>query len=286
MQSKCRCVPREGTAGCERCFRSHRECVPSDSPRRRAGERNASIARIIQLEQKLNTVVSSIADGNAPYAPPGSTYRQPQPQSAGEPEPGGGNRPPPAAPALLCDDAAASPSSASAAHAHSPQPSGYYETFCRRMLRYFPIVHVPPTPELLHQDRPFLLLCIKAVALAGTQAKLALGAHIKKTVAARLVMDEDTGYADMDLLQGLLTFITWGHDTLVRGSPGQNVSRLTDTALALMHELRLNKMDASPTANMLPVGDIPGKRRMPRRLRPHTMDERRTLAACFVLSSV
>lgn len=267
--TKCRCVPRQDHDGCERCYKYSKDCVPSDSPRRRAGERNASLARIVELEQRINGFVESLEKNHGRTNASGL----PAPETA-------------SAPLVVPDDDDVEEPQTAPSDDGDVASELCYSIFLQRMLKYFPVVNVPSSPEVLRHERPFLLLCIRAVTAQSTATKLRLGRQIKQAVANRLVMDENIVYEDLDLLQGLLTYIAWSHDHLLRGGSTPNVSRLTQLAVTLVYEMGLNKRDSASETNTLPVGHIPGKRVLPRRTWPHTMEEKRTLVGCFLLTSV
>ncbi|KAJ6788522.1 hypothetical protein PWT90_01636 [Aphanocladium album] len=266
--AKCKCVPREDQSGCERCSKYSKDCVPSDSPRRRAGERNASIARIAELEKRMHGFVETLS--NNPSFPPEISELVP-----GEADP----------PTTMAD--ATEATSSEDTLIDDEVSEFHYGIFFQRMTKYFPVVHIPTSPEALRRERPFLLLCIRVVTSPSIPTSLQLGRRIKQVIAQRIILDEATDFEDLDLLQGLLTYIAWSHDHLLRGGGGApNVSRHTQLALALVYELGLNKNFTPVDSNALPVGDVPGKRVLLRRSWPHTMEEKRTLVGCFLLSSV
>ncbi|CAM1508658.1 Fc.00g055060.m01.CDS01 [Cosmosporella sp. VM-42] len=117
----------------------------------------------------------------------------------------------------------------------------------------------------------------------STQTKIALGERVKQILAQRLVLDNDPGAIDIDLLLGLLTFLAWGHDNLLHGTP-LSLSRYTQMAMTIVFDLRLNK-PLIDDSNMLPIGSLPWNRpnaRIPAR----SLEERRGVLGCFVMSSI
>ena len=155
--------------------------------------------------------------------------------------------------------------------------------FRDNMLKYFAFLHIPGEAKVLRQERPFLFLCIMAARSQSTRTKVALGERIKQILAQRVILDNDPGAINLDLLLGLLTFLAWGHDNLLHGTPA-SLSRFTQLAMTLVFDLRLNKplVDES---NMLPVGTLPWNcptSRVPAR----SLEERRAVLGCFVMSSM
>ncbi|KAL9068817.1 MAG: hypothetical protein Q9161_005904 [Pseudevernia consocians] len=122
-----------------------------------------------------------------------------------------------------------------------------------------------------------------AVSSQSTQTKLALGERIKQTLAQRIILDNDPGALNIDLLLGLLTFLTWGHDHLLHNA-APSLSRFTQLAMTLVFDLRLNK-PLSDESNMLPVGSLAGGCAVPRGP-ARSMEERRAVLGCFVMSSI
>lgn len=80
--------------------------------------------------------------------------------------------------------------------------------FCTKHLKYFPYVHISAetTAERLHQERPFLWLCIMAICSKIVAQQEALSKRIQNIVAQRLLYESDYS---LDLLLGLLAFIGW-----------------------------------------------------------------------------
>ncbi|KAK3991501.1 hypothetical protein QBC44DRAFT_341065 [Cladorrhinum sp. PSN332] len=64
-KAKCRCIYRTVGAGCERCYRLKKECVPSVSVRKRNGKR-AHVSRAAQLEAKIEDLVTLLQRQAAP----------------------------------------------------------------------------------------------------------------------------------------------------------------------------------------------------------------------------
>lgn len=152
--------------------------------------------------------------------------------------------------------------------------------FRETMLKYFPCVHVPGDTNWLKSYRPFLLKCIMAVSSQNTEAKIALGEEIKDTVVRRMYFEKDASLVDLDLLLGLLTFIAWGHDNLLHKTAA-SVSRFTQLTTSMVFDLRLNR-PPTQESNTLPMGKFLFSAGSSER----TLEERRTVLGCWMLSSV
>jgi hypothetical protein len=267
-RSKCKCVTRPGVQGCERCHRLNKSCLPGNSTRALNAQRNNPIARIAQLEGKLDGLVSLLGAGrvlNAPHPHAGSL--SPPASNSSSPLSSGAT-------------AAIPASSLSTSPAFEPSPEECLTYFRNHMLKYFAFLYLPADAQWLRQERPFLFLCITAASSQSTQTKLALGERIKQTLTQRIFLDNDPGAVNIDLLLGLLTFLAWGHDHLLHGT-AVRLSRFTQLAMTLVFDLRLNK-PLPDDSNMLPVGGDCSTPRGPTR----SLEERRAVLGCFVMSSM
>jgi hypothetical protein len=153
------------------------------------------------------------------------------------------------------------------------------QTFSHHMLRYFPFLHPATDPAWMRRERPFLLLCICASSSKSTQTRSILGDRIKQTVADRLVLNSH-GVVNIDLLLGLLVFLAWGYDALLKGAPN-SASRFAQLAMLVVFELRLNRQPTDET-NMLSITPlaIRGSEHS------HALEERRAVLGCFYISAV
>ena len=185
---------------------------------------------------------------------------------------------------LVAGTAVPLPGSPQYAYEISPEDTKECLDYFRdHMLRYFAFLQLPEDTQHLREERPFLFLCVIAASSKATQKRLALGERIKQILAQRIILGNDNKAINIDLLLGLLTFLIWGHDQLLHGTP-TSLSRFMQLAMSLVFELRLNKPLPKET-NMLPIGtpepDCPLQRGPAR-----SLEERRAVLACFVMSSV
>ena len=247
-------------------MRLKKQCLPGKNIRGRNAERNNPISRISRGERKLDGLVSRLEQSHvlqpvtASLSPPPSNEESPF--SIGE---------------IPSSEPYITTSTDSSIELTLEE--ALFE-FRETMLKYFPFVHVPDDTSWLKSHRPFLLKCILAVSSQHTKAKITLGEEIKNTVVRRMYLEKDASLVNLDLLLGLLTFIAWGHDNLIHKTAA-SVSRFTQLTTSIAFELRLNR---SPTqeSNMLPMENLLPSLRNPER----TLEERRTVLGCWMLSSV
>lgn len=74
--------------------------------------------------------------------------------------------------------------------------------------RLGPIVYIPPTmtSEQLRQTRPLLWLGIMASTTRSTKEAHVIGDKIRQVISQKVLIDSERS---MDLLLGLLVFMTW-----------------------------------------------------------------------------
>ncbi|KIH87554.1 hypothetical protein SPBR_04655 [Sporothrix brasiliensis 5110] len=160
-------------------------------------------------------------------------------------------------------------------------------TFRTTMLPYFPFVHLSPdlTAAQLRRTRPVLWLAILSITCqrVPTHTQLGRSTHLRALFAHRIVFESDKS---LDLLQGLLAFMTWVHYTSKRDRP--TLSVMSQLAVSLVYDLGLHKQ-ASPCKSLiarlvrdhyqqsLAADDPPPV--------PPLLDERRAALSCYVLTS-
>ncbi|KAJ5947193.1 hypothetical protein N7466_000208 [Penicillium verhagenii] len=264
-KSKCKCVSSPGLSGCERCHRMKRQCIPGKAARSRKAENNNPIKRIAQLEDKIDSIVSHLENSrrvrhvsDSP-CPPSTCNGPPIPLTSAT-----GVQ----VPSVLTEPAI------------ERSPEECLVEFRERMLKYFPFMHLPHNARWMATHRPFLLTCIMAATSQSTKVKLELGETIKQTLIQRVYFDNNADAVNLDLLLGLLTFIAWGHDSLLHGTAAR-VSRFAHLAMTLTFSLRLNKPPPADS-NMLPMDKPRSIAENPQR----TPEERRAVLGCFYMSSI
>ncbi|KAK8115246.1 hypothetical protein PG999_007315 [Apiospora kogelbergensis] len=285
---KCKCVNRRDGKGCVRCHRLNKPCVPMDSARKAAAQSNINpVDRIAQLESKLDGLITALCTGSIP----------PSGASPGVGDMAGTNA---AVPANGQSQAFSQPSAGASTTATSMAVAGFTSTLPAQNT---PVntMHQAPATGLVASDlpldveeclqtfchsmlRPFLLLCICAASSKSTDARAVLGERIKQTVADRLVVNSH-GIVNIDLLLGLLVFIAWGYDALLKVAPN-SLSRFTHQAMLVVFELRLNRQPTDET-NMLSISSTHGEPSTIRvNERTHSLEERRAVLGCFYISAV
>lgn len=241
--------------------------MPGQSSRARQAQRNNPIARLDQLEGKLDNLVTILGSG----------------QGLSTPSPGINHLSPSISTASTSNSLGASTGSTSfpSTAALDPAAEQYLSYFRNHLLKYFPFLHLPPDADAnqLSRDRPFLWLCLVAAASQSTQTKLALGDRIKQEVVRRIFLDNEPTI-NIDLLLGLLIFLAWGHNQLLNSNPAQ-LARFTQLATTLVFDLRLNK-PPSEESNMLPISQCA----FTPKGQPRSLEEKRAVLGCFVLSSM
>lgn len=161
----------------------------------------------------------------------------------------------------------------------------HLNVFRSRMLPSFPFIALTDdvTPLSLQQDRPVLLQAIITVTTFSTRTKLPRIERLKSMLFTTALMETQSS---MDLLQGLLTYLTWSTDLFLGGA--DLVSRLMMLAVSLVYDLRLFKPTQFDVqlAMTLTQGEAydPVKDLGTETIQSYA-ERQRAVLACFVLSS-
>ncbi|KAI2464462.1 putative C6 transcription factor [Annulohypoxylon bovei var. microspora] len=311
FKSKCKCVSRPDSDGCERCHRLNKQCRPSDSLRRRNVQKNHnSTARIAQLEGRLEGLIS-LLQSVAKSPDSSDALRKVLDESlAGHSQPG--VEPQVTTPSLISNnvpefpstinadgDTASSPLATSLPSGTSNQSSAnslyglstdeadaYLTVFRSQMLKHLAFIHIPLdiTAKKLGETRPFLLRAIIAVVSPSTQQKMVRGKELKRILAQNALVENQSS---LDLLLGLLTYIAWGWDTFLNKSG--TLSRLIMLAISIVGNLRLNKplpKDVHMIGPLTPgFADGHQKCELEDPEQRH-LERQRAVLGCFLLSSI
>ncbi|KAL1881220.1 hypothetical protein Daus18300_001071 [Diaporthe australafricana] len=278
-----------------RCFRLQKQCLPSDSVRKRTehSSRNANV-RINQLEGKLDSIMTLLQTVTQPTVTSASSQQtchdEPALSASGQEQlrtPAVSSN----ADAELGDAVIDSPTdsvacSTTGSDEYFPQEADTcLATFRTSFLPHFPFLDLAPyeSAQQLHESRPFLLRAICAVTRTSTQEKLAEGRKLKQELSHTMIVENQSS---LDLLLGLMTFLAWGNDHFLNRSA--SLSRLMQQALSLVYDLRLNK-PLPREAHMLPMmgshscrsSQVPAES-----IQQDRLEEQRALLGCFWLSSV
>jgi hypothetical protein len=157
--------------------------------------------------------------------------------------------------------------------------------FRSRMLPFFPFIDLPPnmTTWYLRQNRPFLLQAIHTVTTFSTQERLPQVEELKRVLFTSALLEVQS---NMDLLLGLLTYLTWSTDAFL--GRADLLSRLMMLAISLVYDLRLFKPSSKDVEVMMMItqGQADDSRQRPADQTPYELLERqRAVLACFILSS-
>ena len=184
------------------------------------------VSRTAQLEEKFDNLLSLLkagaqSDAIAHLSSTGPDDKtSPNSQSEGRSVPsvldGSLSESPVLVPRMTDSESTLSNSPGSVLH-DSVEPSSieaeqYLTIFRAHKAKYFPFVYVPPTTtaKQLRQTRPFLWLCIMAIASKSTSQQQVLGSEIRRLLAQEMLLKSGQ---TIDLLLGLLAYIGWYGDS-------------------------------------------------------------------------
>ena len=282
-----------------RCYRLNKQCQPSESVRRRNGQKNQDSGvktnvKMRQLETKLDTVVS-ILNTVADSAESSAGLRKLLDQQ------GIANKkrlPLPGAIVTPCSLSSPSPLTSSSCstplvhgtstctHPYEPladETERYLASFRLHMLPHLPFIHLAPnlaTDEFC-QEWPFLFRAIVAVSPTSIQHKIERGREFKNILSQESLVENKSS---LDLLLGLLTYVAWGAEQFLTKS--ETLSRLMMMAMSMVYDLGLDK-PLAPDEHM--IGPFVPDFLCPVRVTSQETGERllerqRAALACFLLS--
>ena len=251
FKAKCKCVARTDGDGCQRCHRLNKQCFPSESLRRRTiDKKQASTGRIADLESKLTSLISQLQSRNVlddqrtsdpslestiteSVQSPDNQLNDGQDIEYTEDDDIRGS-----------DRWDRSPEAISAPQLMQLSDAEVEESlvkFRSLMLPQFAFLHLPPelTADQMRRGRPFVLRSIICVMSATATERKIRSRELKTAIGSALlgqVSQSDTYM--MDLLLGLLIYISWGWDHVLNHC---SLSRLMMQAMSLACEMRLDK---------------------------------------------
>ncbi|KUI64004.1 Transcriptional regulator WAR1 [Cytospora mali] len=303
-KAKCKCVYR-GTGGrleiCQRCFRLNKECQPSVPSRRRNHTKKTPGSRTAHLEEKLDDLVSlirsqAVAKGanNAASTPPAPDVALDQPHTSSHVAtvssiPSGSSPrmvalPNPHTSDMWCIDNVTEEMTSTCRGPGSEYDHYIPHDIAEDSIAYFrrvsisfaPIVYISPTTssEQLRQSRPLLWLSILSSTARSTKEAHAIGDRIRQIVSQKVLLEAERS---MDLLQGLLVFLTWPH-AHKKGNPFLSV--WTNIGVGMAQDLGLTAMKGESSFMYAKKFALPGSR--PQFSKERSMEERRTVLALFV----
>ncbi|GKZ30329.1 hypothetical protein AbraIFM66950_008751 [Aspergillus brasiliensis] len=285
------------------CQRLNKECRPS-AFHRRQNARKSSLSKTGRLEKKLDDLVTLLRAQSSSHV---GDYVELIEELRREPDEDHHHPPPPrsqikvtrtvstAEKSIDCgflnhfSQVGASTSSRDESHIGGQMPNAgsgeptwseaeeYLSMFVTQKLPYLPFVYFPPgtTAQHLHSDRPFLWLCIMAVTSKSPSQRRTLCDRIRDTVAQRMVLD--CYGRDLDFLLGLLVSNQQVFKKL-------NMTIYSQFATAVVYDLMLNQAPGGDKPSLLSILQThPDEDPSPPPAR--TMDERRAVLGCFLLTS-
>ncbi|PYH65324.1 Zn(II)2Cys6 transcription factor domain-containing protein [Aspergillus vadensis CBS 113365] len=278
-QSKCKCILPKGGGRCQRCQRLNKECRQS-AFHRRQNARKSSLSKTGRLEKKLDDLVTLLRAQSSNNA---GDYAELIEELRREPDEDHHHPPPPRSQIKVTRTVSTAEKSIDCGTAEPTlsQAEEYLSIFVTQKLPYLPFVYFPPgtTAQQLRSDRPFLWLCIMAVTSKSPSQRRTLCDRIRETVAQRMV--HDCYGRDLDFLLGLLVYIAWSNQQLFKKL---NMTIYSQFATAVVFDLMLNQAPGGDKPSLLSILQThPDEDPSPAPAR--TMDERRAVLGCFLLTS-
>ncbi|KAF7561736.1 hypothetical protein G7046_g2395 [Stylonectria norvegica] len=305
FKSKCKCVAWTDGDGCQRCYRLKKQCLQSDSIRRRSTkEKAASIARIAELENKLDCLISKLESGNiivpgtAQHSSPRLEPRSPRTISvrtlataANEAQNsdhigGDGHE------NVESVHSSGSPRHLTALepldqHVSEAEAETFLGTFRSCMLHHFAFLHLSDnlTAHELRHEWPFLFRAIICATSHSVREKAARGRKFKRAIREAMLGEESLPSVNkLDLLLAPMTYISWGWDhVLNRGSLPWLMLQATSLAYEIQGEPE--SQDARMTALFTP-GWVSMSENTGSMTRQAFLKRHRAILGCFVLSSI
>jgi hypothetical protein len=107
------------------------------------------------------------------------------------------------------------------------------------MLPFLAFTHLSPdaTAEDIFASKPLFFQAIMAVTSPSIQERRARGSDLKRVIIQRTWEGIESS---LDLLLCVLTYLGWGYDTFVNKASTSSPSRLTQIAMAVAHDLRVD----------------------------------------------
>jgi hypothetical protein len=154
------------------------------------------------------------------------------------------------------------------------------EKFRTAFLKHMPFLVIPPfiTAHQLQKERPILWLSIITVTATSTMQQIKYTKEIRETFAREAYVE---GTRNIDFLLAILVYITWDRRQCLEIPISTSLVQL---AIAIVYDLGLDRPSKDAAFNLEYDPKGVGK---PSRLSRHpTMEERRALLGCFLISSI
>ncbi|KAH7313720.1 hypothetical protein B0I35DRAFT_435725 [Stachybotrys elegans] len=257
-------VPAGRGGGCERCYRLNKECVPAPARKRGAKKQADDAAWKSQIEGRLDDLVSMLDTQRIVAPSPPIQYDSPLVIPASEPasytSPGL-----PTCPSSVVEDLSI------------PAAEDCLRAFCSSHLKFLPFLQLPArqSAENLRLTRPLLWMNIQAVCATSPTVRVDTMTRIQEALARQYIVQRE---ASLDLLLGLLTYMTWSFN------PDNGKTRYytsTNLAITMALDLRLDR----PTGRGPSTVSSCGKSSAVAETEPSDHEGLRALLACFISSS-
>jgi hypothetical protein len=288
----------------DRCHRLNKECQPTSGVRKKLGKR-ASSSRTAQLEERLDDLVTllkskELIPGAGDDKPPtaigntiqptlddlaeasASASRSNDPLSASAQQ--NAHLPTPTDTSLYSTTGTSPAPTATVVDEISPTDAEEHLNYFRKKAMYFPFIYIPPTMTAaeFRAERPLTWLAIMLASSKSTPQQVAIGHKIRRIAAEKLLIEHDRS---IDLLNMLLAFLGWANYQLGPSSR-PFLCMYMHLAMSLTYDLGLTKPFADPSisnpACFKSHGVSPWK--LPPQ-GPRTMEDRRSVLACYLISA-
>ncbi|KAL4808101.1 hypothetical protein BDV18DRAFT_134262 [Aspergillus unguis] len=273
VQAKCKCVVAESGAGCARCRRLNRECVPAKRVRKMNPARKSAAAKTAQLEKRLDELTSLITSQAGQMA---TSATGTSPSDSGL---GGSSQ----TTSQLGSTHTPLSTSRQISNDSGAPDQEVLDEFRTKRLPYLPFTFIPAgtSAAQMKVEYPFLWRAMVTLHCKDTVRRAALHEELKATAAKALMVDCQRS---LDLLLGLITYLAWiGFECQPRKV---SLGPYMQMATGLVIDLALNR--PPPKAP-----DIPGAQFIKTGsswCRPwislvRTNEERRAVLGCFLVCS-
>ncbi|RDW89880.1 Zn(II)2Cys6 transcription factor domain-containing protein [Aspergillus mulundensis] len=286
FKTKSKCVRQGNSESCERCIRLKKECSSADSLRKRAAQKPpdagsaAIIANLQAQNNDLNALLRKVVENSgSPVALREFIEAQ---QRAGEENQKAHEEREPAP-----SDHASTTSSDW--RLFPEQEETRLAIFRNRMLPFLAFAYLPPdlTAQKLFAVKPLFFQAIMAVTSPSIQERRVRGSELKRLMTQKTWQSIDSS---LDLLLCILTYLGWGYDTFVNKASTSSPSRLTQTAMAVAHDLRadtsgIKRLDLLPN-EVLDPDQHRHDTGLPDDSVQQILENERAILGCFFLSSM
>ncbi|KAL4770282.1 hypothetical protein BDW60DRAFT_192888 [Aspergillus nidulans var. acristatus] len=236
FKTKSKCVRQDNSDSCERCLRLKKECSSADALRKRASQKSpdaGSAAIIANLQAQiddLNALLHKVVENSASPAAL-REYMEVQQRE--------GKQKQKAYEETESPMSYQTPTTSSDWRLDPEQEQTRLSVFRSRMLPFLAFTHLSPdaTAEDIFASKPLFFQAIMAVTSPSIQERRARGSDLKRVIIQRTWEGIESS---LDLLLCVLTYLGWGYDTFVNKASTSSPSRLTQIAMAVAHDLRVD----------------------------------------------